>query len=494
MTEKTRRMREDPSVGTCTRVLQALPFPVAILGDDDRVVDCSDTFPAWLAGDPPTLPKPLRTAAADARASGGPVVREIEWRGSPARLTAAPVSPGQTIVSVDECPSPDLAGALRRRTDQMALVNGIITTALSPLPLDEMLCTCLWHIVALLDFDGGAVYLINRRTGLLECRAFAGVSDLYHPPGIRDPAALPHREIYQEGRSQFFEEYLDTEHEEGELGVYSVAQVPIRDGDTVLGSFFVASSSFHRFSPLEKDVLETVGREMGASIHRRMILEEREEANQWVDLCLDIIEHDINNANTVSLGTAALLREEVEEDLRPRVDRLIAGIEQSTRIIHNISLVRSYTDDPGTRWAIDLDRVVAHACAQFPHARIHTTPSGCLVRADALLEQVFINLLGKSVKYGPADVEISIRTETDDGMVRVWVEDDGPGIPDEVKSAVFDRFARGTSVRSGLGLGLYIVRMLVTRYGGEISVADRVAGFPGEGTAFTITLPLAPEE
>jgi two-component system sensor histidine kinase BarA len=83
---------------------------------------------------------------------------------------------------------------------------------------------------------------------------------------------------------------------------------------------------------------------------------------------------------------------------------------------------------------------------------------------------------------------ITIRVEDCGNEVRVSIEDTGPGIPDELKGLIFNRFKRGSSRASGSGLGLYICRMLIERYGGRIWVDDRMAGQPEEGTAFRFTL------
>lgn len=89
---------------------------------------------------------------------------------------------------------------------------------------------------------------------------------------------------------------------------------------------------------------------------------------------------------------------------------------------------------------------------------------------------------------------VTIRVEEQDGEVLVSVEDTGPGIPDAIKPTLFSRFRKGKSSRSGKGLGLYIVRMLVERYGGSVRVEDRVPGRPEEGAAFRFTLIKAQEE
>lgn len=100
---------------------------------------------------------------------------------------------------------------------------------------------------------------------------------------------------------------------------------------------------------------------------------------------------------------------------------------------------------------------------------------------------VFNNLIGNAVKHGGPGVEVAIRVAEGSGSVRVSVEDTGPGVPDEEKDAIFHRYEqqkRGV----GEGLGLYLVQVLIERYGGGIRVEDRVAGQPGEGAAFRLTL------
>jgi signal transduction histidine kinase len=108
--------------------------------------------------------------------------------------------------------------------------------------------------------------------------------------------------------------------------------------------------------------------------------------------------------------------------------------------------------------------------------------------ADDLLQEVFANLIGNSIKFGEPGVEVRVRVEKGDSTVGVSVEDTGPGVPDAVKPILFTRFARGTNARSGKGLGLYITRTLIERYGGRVWVEDRVPGRPEGGAAFRFTL------
>jgi signal transduction histidine kinase len=102
------------------------------------------------------------------------------------------------------------------------------------------------------------------------------------------------------------------------------------------------------------------------------------------------------------------------------------------------------------------------------------------------LEQVVTNLLGNAIKFGAGHaIEVAVR---DTGpSVELQVTDHGIGIDADRLSKIFDRFERAVSSThyGGLGLGLYLARVIVEGLGGTIAVASRV----GEGATFTVRLP-----
>lgn len=102
------------------------------------------------------------------------------------------------------------------------------------------------------------------------------------------------------------------------------------------------------------------------------------------------------------------------------------------------------------------------------------------------LEQVFSNLLDNALKNTPQGGEILVTGRNrEDNTVEIVFSDTGPGIPPEQLPYVFERFYQASGLRSGFGLGLAIVREIITRHDGEISVKSE----PGEGTRFIISLP-----
>lgn len=123
---------------------------------------------------------------------------------------------------------------------------------------------------------------------------------------------------------------------------------------------------------------------------------------------------------------------------------------------------------------------------------IDTFPGLPLVMGDPTrLIQVLVNLLANASKYGPMGQTIYLSLAPDEGKnVRVSVADQGPGITPAVEEILFRRFARlnkRDGAQHGLGLGLWVVKAIVTAHGGEVGVSQRAEG----GSEFWFTIPIA---
>jgi PAS domain S-box-containing protein len=122
--------------------------------------------------------------------------------------------------------------------------------------------------------------------------------------------------------------------------------------------------------------------------------------------------------------------------------------------------------------------------------RLDATSDDGEVRADPdRLTQVVTNLLSNAIKFSPPDADVLVAVERRADSIYISVRDRGPGIPDEFRARIFDRFAQADSTNtrrnSGTGLGLSIVKEIVTRLGGQVGFADA----PGTGSIFYVELP-----
>lgn len=213
-----------------------------------------------------------------------------------------------------------------------------------------------------------------------------------------------------------------------------------------------------------------------------------QESTERANLYLDVLTHDINNmTNTASLY-ADLLLEELEGEPREYTEKVHRSLQKSTQIIRNVNTIRQIHEERAALAPVVLDEVIRAEIGHHPDTSIRYAGTDVHVLADGLLSEIFTNLIGNAAKFGGQDLEITIRVEEREDEARVTVEDTGPGIPDAMKGQLFSRFTRGGSEKSGRGLGLYICRMLVERYGGRIWVEDRVPGEPEHGAAIRFTL------
>ena len=111
------------------------------------------------------------------------------------------------------------------------------------------------------------------------------------------------------------------------------------------------------------------------------------------------------------------------------------------------------------------------------------------VRGDAeRLRQLVDNLISNAIKYSDAGGEVMVEAEAENGHVTVRVRDHGPGILPEHHDHIFEKFGRAAgSAKPGTGLGLFLSRSFAEAHGGTLAVESR----PGQGSTFTLTLPLA---
>ena len=112
---------------------------------------------------------------------------------------------------------------------------------------------------------------------------------------------------------------------------------------------------------------------------------------------------------------------------------------------------------------------------------------------ERLLHRAVFNLLENAVKYSPVGGAVHVSCRQTDGVFRMEVTDQGPGIPAELRRPIFEPFFRADVARprqqAGAGLGLALVRAIAEAHGGAIRVEEAPSG----GSCFLLELPLGPE-
>ncbi|CAJ35658.1 PAS domain-containing sensor histidine kinase [Methanocella arvoryzae] len=243
-----------------------------------------------------------------------------------------------------------------------------------------------------------------------------------------------------------------------------------------------------------------------ADVRRLMETEDRlRKANERINLYLSLITHDMSNLNQIALShleyalSALALKEEEKKWISAPLD----AIRRSSKLIQTMRTLQKIEVTSLKLVPLDLCRMISEVLPIYSHIpgrniAINFVPGhDCMVLANELISQVFSNILDNAVKHSPPDrdLTIDIRVEhtkvKDQAYSMAIIEDNGPGIPDELKARLFRvPLSRGEHQVRG-GLGLYLVGRLIESARGQIRVEDRVPGDHTKGTKFVIMLPAA---
>jgi signal transduction histidine kinase len=200
--------------------------------------------------------------------------------------------------------------------------------------------------------------------------------------------------------------------------------------------------------------------------HYRQDLERK---NQRLEEFASIASHDLRNPLNVAQGRLQMAMEECDSE---HLDAVARSQDRMGALIDDLLALAREGDQVSETEPVDIAEL-AQSCWQNVQTKQATirTQTERTVRADASrLQQVFENLFRNAIDHGGEEVTITIG-ETDDGF---YVEDDGPGIPEEARQEVFD--AGFSTSDGGAGFGLSIVRQVVTAHGWEIEAAEGSTG------------------
>ncbi|MFB6309714.1 MAG: ATP-binding protein [Salinirussus sp.] len=207
-----------------------------------------------------------------------------------------------------------------------------------------------------------------------------------------------------------------------------------------------------------------------------------------------LLRHNVLNGMQVIDGHATLLRDRLEDpEALEALDAIEAQSETITDLVQDARTLSEAISGEPTLNSLDVAPVVHEAVEtvrQTHDANIDCSVASTLpVRADDLVGAVFDNVLENAVEHGGDEPTVRVTADREADSVRIMVADDGPGVPAELRDTVFEPGEQGPG-SVGRGLGLYLVRTLVNRYGGEVWIDDA----PDLGGArVTIELPAAPE-
>jgi signal transduction histidine kinase len=284
------------------------------------------------------------------------------------------------------------------------------------------------------------------------------------------------------------------------------ACVPAMARNRMIGAVvFMSGNPKRQFGEVELSLAKNLADAAAVAMDNSKLYREAQEANRLKDEFVAMVSHELRTPLTPILGCIHLLR--TAKLNQPNFDRALEMIERNAHT--QLQIVEDLLD--ASRIVAGKLHLVKKSTTVVPivEAAIETVKSSAEAKGIKIitqfgdidepvdgdphrLQQITWNLLSNAVKFTPPDGRIEISTRSNEDHVQIQVTDTGVGIPADLMPYIFDRFRQGSDsnskMRSGLGLGLAIVRHLVELHNGSIGASS--AG-PGKGAVFTLTFPTA---
>jgi PAS domain S-box-containing protein len=301
-------------------------------------------------------------------------------------------------------------------------------------------------------------------------------------------------------------------------GYQSVALIPIRTNDQIVGLLQLNDRRKNRFSTEMIEFFEGISASIGVAVVRKQnrdtlnaaydqekkLRQQLENEAQARMQFINVLAHELKGPLTPIMASSEMLKEELLKNPNKITQRLANNIVNGTRLLLNrleellevarfargttsLNLkptnLRQFFEQATARYEPSITRrkqpLIVEIAADLPVAQIDASR----------LEQVLINLLSNASKYSPEGSPIRLTARVVQNELQVSIQDQGIGISAEDQASLFQpyqRLGQDKQKIEGLGLGLTVVKYIVELHGGKIRVDSQL----GQGSTFTFTIPL----
>ncbi|MDO5672890.1 MAG: ATP-binding protein [Actinomycetaceae bacterium] len=335
-------------------------------------------------------------------------------------------------------------------------------------------------VLAILSALPGIPIVIGRQDKVVRAHALANLYDMVKGDEISDPTLIEAlRKVRAEGEAHVAEIVIPAGKVLGQAAIHlSVRAAPVHPGHVLILATDMTEA--RRVEAIRRDFVANVSHELKTPVGA-------------INLLAETILENVDNPEIVARFCETMVKES----------------ERLTALVHDIiSLSRlESTEVKDPVEVLNVLDVVAGAIADVSElARQHSVtlvfdesaeePPVWVRAYAAQLSMAIRNLIDNAIKYGPDNATVQVWTKIEGGMVRIFVKDEGPGIPADQARRVFERFYRmdqaRTRIAGGTGLGLAIVKHVALNHGGTAEVVEP-ENQGATGAVLALNLPLVKE-
>ena len=289
----------------------------------------------------------------------------------------------------------------------------------------------------------------------------------------------------------------------------SMLGIPLKGVEGVVGVLELYRERGHVFSMSDLEAGLLFAQQASVALVNSQIVSKLQDAKKEIELLNDLMFHDINNYNFATMNYVENIVDagELPAEVKTTLEKALNLMRKNSKLIENVKkLTKIGGMDQSEFVRVNLCEVLAKVTSGLAHSapgktisfRTDLPESDAPVMANSLLEELFGNIVSNAIKYDPhedVEIDISCSKVLDEGLAfwKVAVSDRGQGVPDDLKSSLFQKYVRlrPESKISGTGLGLSIARALTDKFNGRVWVEDRVPGQSDQGARFCVELPAA---
>jgi len=412
---------------------------------------------------------------------------------------------GLVAVMVDITERKELENKSIEHLKRLDILNKIIVTANRSCSVKSLLKDVLAQTLNLLPFDSGEIYLIDKNKGIAKIFHSKGTSGSFNNIKIDEQ---PHRLIYINGKSAFRSDLdkisIDISRKSD---MQSIAIVPLFSEGKIIGSLSLGSRKKYYFGNEEKELIKSIGNEIGNVISKLIaeeemekLIEELKRSNEELEQFAYITSHDLQEPLRTIASFTQLLERRYKGKLDPDADEFIEFIvSASIRMKEMIQGLLEYSrigKEELKFKPVNPEKVLKEALSNLKivieenNATITWEKLPEVIGDSKLLVQLFQNLISNAIKFKksdePPEIHISF-IKYKNGYKNVFcVEDNGIGIDQQFAERIFKVFKRLHTIDEykGTGIGLATCRRIIEYHKGHIWVESKL----NKGSKFYFTL------
>ena len=406
----------------------------------------------------------------------------VEREFSPEEVELLQFAADRAAIAIEHARLYEAERRARARVENVQLITDV---ALAHLELEELLSVLLPRIRDILHADTCAVLLLDEEEEELVARAAVGIEEEVEA-GVRIPlgkgfagrvAATKHPVVIED-----LDEYDVWNPILREKGIRSMLGVPLLVRGAAIGVLHVGTLTQRRFAAEDAELLSLVADRVAIAIERARLHEETVQLDQLKLNFVAIASHELRTPATSVYGALATLveRRDLPEHIREKL--LLVAYEQADRLRRLLEQLLDLSRLDAAAINVEPRPLVVRALLEEivrgvapPEWRIRMDVASDLAAVvdPLVVDRVVSNLLANAMRHG--EPPIVLAAEQRDRHMRIAVEDEGPGVPDDLQIRLFERFSRG-SEHTGSGLGLAIARAYAVAHGGELVYEQREHG------------------